>query len=286
MNIRNMLVGLFLLSLLSVHLSAKATDNKLYELPNTHVIPIQDTHANKQYELLIKLPENYAKNKNQKYQVIYFTDAVWHIELLSSITSFMMEDVILVGISWQKDIKEDLKKERGVHFSRARDYSYIKSSDPARQAKYKFGQASNHLTFIRNDIFKYVEKNYRTEPDNRSYFGFSAGGNFGAFILMMQPDTFKNYILGSPSLWRFSELQSEVDLSIKKLNANVFVSNGDLEENLSPHINDFVSSLVKRNDKSLKLKQVVIESAGHSDSSPMLTVRSIKWLVNLQENKD
>ncbi|MCW9016622.1 MAG: alpha/beta hydrolase-fold protein, partial [Kangiellaceae bacterium] len=180
--------------------SAEATEQKSYEMPGIQVVPIKDTQSNKQYELLIKLPENYTENKDKNYPVIYFTDAVWHIELLSSATFFLMEDVILVGISWQKDIDEDVMQEYGEHFSRYGDYSFKKTTNP-KHPKIKFGQANNHLAFIRQDVFKYVESNYRTEPGNRTYFGFSAGGIFGTYALMTQPDTFKNYILGSPSIW-------------------------------------------------------------------------------------
>ena len=272
--------------LLTPVMSVQAGDSDLYEIPRTQVVPIKDTQANKQYELLIKLPESYANNNDKKYPVIYFTDAVWHIELLSSVTSFMMEDVILVGISWQKDVEKELKEEHGEYVSRFRDYSFRKSTDPKRQAKYKLGQASNHLAFIQKDVFNYVESKYRTEPNNRSYFGFSSGGLFGTYVLMKQPETFKNYLLGSPSLWRLSELEAITDIKNKKLNANVFVSYGALEEKLKPYIDDFVSLMTKRNDKTLRLKHVEIEAAGHSDSSPMLTVRSIKWLADLQVKGD
>ena len=75
-----------------------------------------------------------------------------------------------------------------------------------------------------------LKNNYQsTSLHNRSYFGFSSGGLFGTYVLMTQPETFKNYLLGSPSLWRLSELAAMVDLQNKKLNANVFVSYGALE---------------------------------------------------------
>jgi len=225
------LVCLFLLPLLTVEAS-KTSD---FTLSRIKVVPIKDTQSDRQYELYIKLPEGYSKNKDKTFPVIYFTDAMWHIEILSASTDFLMEEAILVGISWQKDIKEDLLKEEGAHVSRYRDYSISKSSNPERQAKYQLGQASNHLDFIRNDVIKTIEKNYRTDPDRRTYFGYSAGGLFGAYILMAQPDTFKNYILGSPSLWRgipyLSELGSNAALKGKGLNANVFLSYGTLEKN-------------------------------------------------------
>ena len=131
MNIRKSIILLIVLFKLP-YTGVWADEQKLYEIPSTQVVPIQDTQANKQYELLIKLPESYAQNTDKKYPVIYFTDAVWHIELLSSISAFMMEDVILVGISWQKDIEKALIAEHGEYVSRFRDYSFRKSSDPVK----------------------------------------------------------------------------------------------------------------------------------------------------------
>ncbi|WP_342365968.1 alpha/beta hydrolase-fold protein [Pseudoalteromonas sp. S16_S37] len=116
--------------------------------------------------------------------MIYFTDAFWHMELLSGATYFLLEEVILVGISWQTNIAEQVKAQEGAYFSRFRDYSIKPSTDESKQAKYQFGQASAHLAFIRDDVFGYVEKAFRTKPQARSYFGFSLGGLFGATALI------------------------------------------------------------------------------------------------------
>lgn len=275
---------LLLLLLLTVQASEMNVTSNLI-LTKIEVLPIKDTQSDRQYELYIKLPEEYSKHKDKTYPVVYFTDALWHIELLSGSTEFLMKDAILVGISWQKDINEDLKKAHGEHVSRNRDYSISKSSNPETQAKYQLGQASNHLTFIRNDVIKTIEKKYRADPDNRTYFGFSSGGRFGAYILMTQPDTFKNYILGSPSLWRDIPVLFSLEnaaLNSNTLAINLFISYGELEKELSTHIEDFVTKLKAKKYEGLSsIKQVVIESSGHSDSFPMLGVRSVKWLSNL-----
>jgi predicted alpha/beta superfamily hydrolase len=287
MVIKNILVVIFL-SLLS-SLLVEASETSDFKLPKIQVLPIKDTQADRQYELYIKLPEGYSKNKDKIYPVIYLTDALWQIEILSGATEFMMENAILVGISWQKDINEALMKEKGEHVSRHRDYSISKSSNAERQEKYQFGQASNHLTFIRNDVIKTIEKNYRTDPNNRTYFGFSSGGRFGAYILMAQPDTFKNYILGSPSLWRDIPLLFSLEntaLNNKLLAINLFISYGELEEKLSPHIEDFVTKLkAKKYEGFSSIKHIVIDDSGHSDSFPMLGVSSVKWLSNLSKKE-
>ena len=277
---KKILVFLFLLPFFNVG----ASEHKLYPMPGTQVIPIKDTISNKQYELLIKLPENYAKNKDEIYPVVYFTDAVDHIELLSSASSMIMEDVILVGISWQKDISEDLKQQYGVHVSRYQDYSYEKKILP-KHPKIKLGQADNHLAFIRKDVFKFVESNYRTEPNNRTYFGFSAGGEFGVYALLVQPDTFKNYILGSPLDRKVPTLFAQEHAALKNTQSaiNVFISYGELEKESGPFIEDFVSQLRNKKYKGLaSIKHIVVESYGHSDSSPLMAAHSLKWLKSLQ----
>jgi predicted alpha/beta superfamily hydrolase len=294
MNIKKSLTLLLLLFL--PHLTAQSNEmneTSDFTLSKIQVVPIKDTQADRQYELYIKLPEGYGKNqekdKDKTYPVIYFTDALWHIELLSGAAEYLMGDAILVGISWQKDINKDLKKDVGEYVSRFRDYSVIKSNKPERQAKYQFGQASNHLDFIRNDVIKMIEKNYRTDPERRTYFGYSAGGLFGAYILMAQPDTFKNYILGSPALKGdmpfLAKLGSNAALKVKNLNTNVFITYGSLEKEAGKHIEAFITLLKNKNDKSLSLKHPVIEGS-HQSAFPLTGVRGITWLSNLTREKE
>ncbi|WP_235297120.1 alpha/beta hydrolase [Portibacter marinus] len=203
------------------HNSISAAKNSNLELPNIQVIPITDSNTNRKYELYIKVPEEYSDSTKTKYPVLYFTDALWHIEILSGSTEYLLDNLILVGISWQKG------ENPGI--SRYRDFTLLKNINP----KYQSGDAENHLKFIQNDVFKYVEENYRTQPENRSYFGYSLGGTFGTYILLTQPKTFNNYILGSPETllddsFIHQHYSSSNDI-LKYKNANVFISTGELE---------------------------------------------------------
>lgn len=292
MKITKLLILTFAISLNSVFAQEnKVNDNthivdKSYlELPKIEVIPITDTKTDRQYELYIKLPEEYSENKDIKYPVLYYTDAMWHVEVLSGSADFLMKDAILVGISWEKELKGALGA-LGAHASRFRDYSIRPSSNPENQAKYQFGQASNHLDFIRNDVIKYIENNYRTDPEKRAYFGYSMGGKFGVYILLTEPSTFKNYILGSPSFSGgrdvpiLSELGANEALNAKGLNANVFISYGDLEKESSPYTDEIIAMLKNKNDERLSLKHIVIEG-NHETAFPMTAVRSMHWLSEI-----
>jgi predicted alpha/beta superfamily hydrolase len=281
MNINKLILLLTVVSLNTVFAQNNVSQDSIQnskmtnlELSKIQIIPITDTKTERHYELYIKLPEGYSENNEIDYPVLYFTDAMWHIEILSGSTEYLMENLILVGISWQKDERPEI--------SRYRDYTILKSMNP----KYQSGDAYNHLTFIQNDIIKYVEDNYSTDTDNRTYFGYSLGGTFGAYILLTQPQTFKNYIIGSPETLLDDSCiynnNSILTQKSKDLKANVFISNGELEKKeLIAHAQGLVSTVKNLNDKELLLEYVTIESADHGKAFPMTAIKSMYWLTEI-----
>ena len=228
---------------------------KAYEMPRTHVIPI---NSSAQDTLYIKLPEGYEENNDIEYPVIYFTHPVQHIEILSALTENLMEDVILVGIPWQKG-----------------------------RMKFKEDQNS-YVNFIRNDVFKTIENSYRADADKRTYFGYSFGALLGAYILSKHPNTFENFILGSPAFGydpavkqKIFELESNKSKERKKLNANVFVSYGTSEKEADKqHFEEFIAILENLDDESLTFEHIVVEG-DHQTSFPMTAIRSMTWLASL-----
>ena len=270
-------------------MAAFAADLQTLKYPNVSVAAIKDNAMDRQYELYIKLPEGYEANPKQHYPVIYFTDGLWNLEGLSAATNYIFQDVILVGISWQIDIDSGLKEDVGEFYSRFRDYSFKPLEDAKRQEKYQLGQASKHLHFITTDVFNYVERHYRADSNNRTYFGFSMGGLFGAYALVTKPTAFNNYILGSPSIWQDgADLLAlrEVKSDEKIEQVNVLISVGELEKELKPHLNEFIQAIKRSDYPHIKhIEHIEIANAGHSDSSPMLSVRSINWLASLQQKE-
>ncbi|MEP2990454.1 MAG: alpha/beta hydrolase-fold protein [Parasphingorhabdus sp.] len=262
--------------------SAQASELKPYEMPRSEVVPIQESGTDRQYELYIKLPEDYAENTDTRYPVIYTTDAEVHMDMLSGSTEFLMPEVILVGISYQKN-----HEDQRVNISRFRDYTTVESTNPETQTRYQPGQASNHLRFIRDEVIPYVEKNYRTNPAERSYFGYSLGGAFGAYILLSKPDSFKNYILGSPafndrSAKYIDELEVQMAPEQQKMNANVFVSLGEKEENAKERVEGLMSVLKRRSGSGVALTGLeIIEESDHSAAFPETAIRGVRWLAKL-----
>ncbi|WP_444924199.1 alpha/beta hydrolase [Microbulbifer sp. DLAB2-AF] len=263
----------------------KAGEHKALELSTIQVIPIQDSSNNREYELFIKLPEKYKESDTKKHPVIYYTDALWVVEMLSATTEYALEDAILVGISWQKDMA-GAEKEWS---SRYRDFKPAVLSNKKDKKSHK-GEAHEYLAFIRNDVIKYIESNYRANPDNRTYFGYSFGGLFGVYALISQPDIFQNYIIGSPSrligTYMDFRLESELNKPLMDIpkRTNVFIAYGELEKELGATVERFVSELKDQKLVNLTLELAVIESANHTTAFPKTSVRSIYWLAEKLKN--
>ena len=230
--------------------------HKAYEMPRTQVIRIHNSETNTQDTLYIKLPEGYEENNDKEYPVIYFTHPVQHIEILSAASENLIEDVILVGVTFQKGMT--------------------------------FRTVDSYMNFIRNDVFKTVENSYRADADRRTYFGYSSGALVGAYILSKHPNAFKNFILGSPALGgdstvtqKIYELGSNTANGRKELNANVFVSYGTSEKEADKqHFEEFIAILENLDDESLTLEHIVVEGDHHT-SFPMTALRGVTWLSGL-----
>ena len=271
--------------LMTPAISAEASEFEPFEMARSEVVPITEKGTERQYELYIKLPRGYDENTETTYPVIYTTDAAIHMDMLSGSTEFLMPEVILVGISYQLNLGAE-----EVHFSRFRDYTTLPSEDPEIQARYQPGEADNHFSFIRDEIIPYVEGSYRADPEERTYFGYSLGGAFGAYMLLSQPEIFKNYVLGSPAFGdrsgRFiDELEVRTRDQQRNMNANVFVSLGEAEEDVKDSVDAFVSVLERRTGSGLALRDLeIIEGADHSGAFPETALRGVKWLSQLQSN--
>ena len=255
-------------------LFATVVEAKALAFPTIQVVPIQDSATEREYELYIKLPEHYDTKADNKYPVIYIVDALWNIEVISGSIEYFIDNVILVGISWEKGLPPQQ--------SRMRDYTPI----PYRGTKFPHptGKADEHLAFLKHDVFKYVESQYKADPKNRSFYGFSVGGTFGSYILLTQPNTFKNYILGSPATLfggQFIHEQQFIKQKIpESIDANVFVSVGS-EEKLKEieHAISLVHFLKSNKANSPQVEFKVIESADHGRAFPISAIQSLIWLA-------
>lgn len=131
--------------------------------------------------LEVVLPEKYAQNPDEKYDVIYLLDGEWNINLVPFIHRFTEQEgylppAIFVGLP--------NTYLNGVN-QRDRDFLPADGAD-------KF------LDFLKKEVIPYIEKKYSTNGE-RTLFGHSYGGLFVAYTFLTDYQLFNAYIASDPA---------------------------------------------------------------------------------------
>ena len=277
--VKSILAILIILSLGNFQ-TVRAKDVSAFQIPRSNVIDLVDPVSKRTYPLFIKLPRTYEKNKDKYYPVIYLTDAWYSFQIVSGATRFpmntgKMEEAIIIGISYSKNSKGSE--------SRVRDYTH--SLDPTW--KLETGKAKEHALFIENSVFDYIDNHYRTDITNRTFVGNSLGGLFGTYILLTKPDMFKNYVLGSPSVWFKNNDILNIQSIAPKGKHKVYIGVGSNEtasgDNTSHDMvlgaKNLASKLSNKNPDKMEVKLQEIYEANHVTAFPTTAIQGLYWLL-------
>ena len=181
-----------------------------------------------------------------KFPVIYLLDA--QNESLFNLTkstidyligSYELQPSILVGI-----ISED------------REFEFLsKNENEETSNRYKkVGGSINLMNSLKNEVFSYIDKNYRVKP-NRIGIGHSLGGTFLTETLINNPTLFNGLILISPN---YAYDNEQIIQYIDKISNNI-KSNDNYVYSISGNIgaleNEF-NPVTKKIDSLFKLKKL------------------------------
>lgn len=232
-----------------------------------------------EYELQMLLPGGFDKNK--KYPVVYLMDSQWDFPLVSGIYGEQYYDgfipeLIIVGITWG-----------GINPNpdslRARDYSpthfaYLPQS----------GGAANFLSFMKNELFPFMETNYNADPDQRVLMGCSFGGLFTLYGLFSDPNLFCGYVAASPAIgYHFSSIyQFEKEFSTKNLatSKRLYMTVGGVEVG-APGFENFARQLKERGYKNLSIESKILENTGHSGTKAETYSRGLQYIFQRNDLK-
>ena len=236
-------IKLFILMLLTSH--ALAADRHVFgPKVDTHLIPSK--YVNQTFEIHVMVPP-FCKHCPEKLPVLYVTDADAYFGAFSIIAAKAIIDrvvppFILVGIGYPGDIEtsnvstlrmRDLLNSSKIDVNRYLEYLALHpsahSSDVLKASKelINFGKgAPQFLDFIGQELIPFVDKTYPTKTDDRAYYGFSAGAQFGLYTIINKSDTFSRYIIGSSYIEGIEKKITEIGTSNRTLNAKVFLGIG------------------------------------------------------------
>lgn len=154
-------------------------------------ITLDSTILQEKRTLQILLPENYQTNTSSTYPVTYLLDGDFNfhgvsgmLDMLSN-KSELIPNVILVAIA-----------DNGTE--KYREYMTPNNSNsPGRGSA---GAADIFLNYLNNEVQPYINSHYRT-AEHSTLVGHSVGGLFVLNSLLNAPESFKNYVAVSPSVW-------------------------------------------------------------------------------------
>lgn len=176
--------------------------------------------------ILVSTPPGYDQS-SQSYPVLYMTDGNAHLSHTRGTVDFLarnglMPQVIVVGIN-NTDRTRDLSPTHVA--SRTIDGRVFESPTS--------GGASKFLDFFEQELFPYVDANYRTLP-LRLFTGHSFGGLFALNAFFTRPEMFDAVLAVSPSLSWDEDLpvrQAEAFFDGRdELNETLFVAMANEEE--------------------------------------------------------
>jgi len=272
------------LALSIIPFSAQAEGTSEYRIADTETLTIKSEINQQEHELYIRLPYKYAKSK-KSYPVAILQDTNFSFPIASGMTRLMggrdIEDLILVGISYSKDTPPQI--------SRTRDYTptYAPNEMGAHspEAQKHSGKASQYIQFMEKELIPMITAKYRIDESNKIFIGHSFGGLLGAYILLVNPDLFDKYVIGSPSLWydngAIFRLEEEYSKKNKTMHASVFMYIGSEESN-NNHKN-MVEDVLRYGERlespqyaGLSISTQVLEGASHFSAFPLLLTDALK----------
>ncbi|MEI9806920.1 MAG: alpha/beta hydrolase-fold protein [Bacteroidota bacterium] len=229
--------------------------------------------AGQEYELQMLLPGGY-KNSTKKYPVIYLMDSQWDFPLVKSLYGQhyfdgFIPEMIIVGVTWG-----------GVNPNpdslRARDYT---PTNESRQPQ--SGGADKFLSFMKNELFPFIETNYKADPANRTLMGCSLGGLITLYTLFTQPELFTGYAAASPAIGWDKEVlyKYEKEFAQKKLSkpVRVYMTIGDVERS-RPLYEKFAAQMTGRHYSSVNIVSKVLENTGHSGTKSETFGRGLQYI--------
>ncbi len=251
------------------------------QIPGSEIRKITSTIvAGQEYELQILLPGGY-KNSNKKYPVVYLMDSQWDFPLVKSIYGQQYFDgfipeLIVVGITWGGT-------NPNPDSLRARDYT---PTNDGRQKQ--SGGADKFFSFMRTELFPFIENNYKTDNKNRTIMGCSLGGLITMYALFAQPDMFTGYAAASPAIGWDKEVIYQYEKkyfeSHSSLPARLYMTIGGVERNV-PGFERLAKFLRERNYSSLHILPKVLENTGHSGTKSETFSRGLQYVFERPQVK-
>ena len=232
---------------------------------------IVDTHArmlysklvDDEYELSIYLPPGYD-DAEKTYPTLYVLDAPTLFS--SAVTAVLHQNMDSVA-----EIPEMIVVGIGKRLNRLDDWWPIRERDfiptPVPSIP-NSGHASAFLDFFDKELIPFIDRNYRTQQNDRIIWGCSFGGIFALYAMFNKTTLFRRYISICPAFTWGGETLFDYEMALRKeallSEALLFVSVGSQDHLCGPNVEAFIKTLSTRTIPNLRYQSLVLNGLGHA----------------------
>lgn len=251
-----------------------AQQKKLVTIPNSEHRQMHSKLAGNDYDIYIHYPAGYDTAK-RKFPVLYvvdgdndFSPSLEYLGLLMG--EYHIPEPILIAIGDGGLIGTPGNK-------RNRDFTPTQMDGVSES-----GGAPAFLAFIEKELIPAIDADLKTDPANRTLYGYSMGGLFATYTLFERPNLFKNILIGSPALGYDNSSVFDIEKNYfarhKSLPVHAFMEVGALETPGQVDPNKRMTALLdSRNYGDFVFKHIIIDSVTHLSGKPVTMLRALRW---------
>jgi predicted alpha/beta superfamily hydrolase len=247
----------------------------LVTIPNSEHYVMHSKYASSDYEIDIHLPDGYDATKGN-YPVLYVVDGANDFSPAQEYLGLVMAEYhipepIVVAIGDGGRIGTPTNR-------RMQDFTPTAVANAP-----KSGGAPLFLQFIEKELLPFVDKSYKTNPANRTLYGYSLGGLFASYVLFQKPELFRNILMGAPALaydgGKMFELEKAYAATHKDLPVHLFMEVGELEDaqNMIEPSKRMVQQLKDRHYPNLDIHAIILPKATHMTGKPDAMLKALAW---------
>lgn len=233
-----------------------------FGLFNTEERILHSDSMDQAFQIGVWFPFSYG-NSDQRYPVLYVPDGEFAFGLATGLIPTLIgtgevPELMVVGIAYHGITGW---REHGI--LRDRDFCPAGFQDPPSESR-----IAPFVGFIKQELFRLVETEYRGSPDDRALFGFSSGGLFALHTMLTQPGMFRRTIAAGCT-WPGADdylVSCEQQYAAQSVHmpTDLYLSVGGLEEDQLPGFRTFAEILQKRNYPGLRFFTEILKGEKHS----------------------
>ena len=269
-----LLIGSLAVFLMSLSTASSAVETRFMQgLGDTRYQHVDSETLGRRFHIFVMLPDGYEQAPRENYPTIYVLDGGALFPLLAAYYRYLnfgkeIPDTIIVGISYGSATFED-----GNY--RSTDYT---AWSPERDY---WGGAAKFQRFLGDELFPFIEGNYRSRADRRVIFGQSIGGQFVLYTALTKPGLFWGHVASNPALHRNLPffLQQHGKAGKGGERPRLFVGSGSEDDPRfrAPTL-EWIEHWSTTSDNPWRLKTMDLEGHTHMSAPPASFRQGMSWL--------